>query len=314
MNWETIKDSSNKYFINSNGDVKGPSGKILKPILMTIGYYSVMFSLGNRKSVRRYIHKLVAETFIGEIGSDKVVNHINGNKLDNRLINLEIVSRMKNATHWASKNRNPDAGRKYKEYCDRGHELHTTQKKWRYCKVCRKNKKLGITYSPPEDTKWMEYNNSDYLISSDGRVWSNKRQKLLKPGINKPGYKYVIFRISGKSKVYAIHRLVVITHIKEISDGMVVDHIDGDKLNNDITNLRIVSVEQNLKEHRKRVRSFRTQGFKLSEKEVGHIKWLLQNTNLTQTEIGARYDVEQGHISSISLGLKWKHITPIQPN
>tara|TARA_B100000579_G_scaffold436964_2_gene464643 strand:- start:411 stop:1358 length:948 start_codon:yes stop_codon:yes gene_type:complete len=312
MKWKCIKDSNNKYYINSKGQVRGPSGKILKPTLLKIGYYSIAFSMGNYKVVRKYIHKLVAETFLGDIPKNKVVNHINGNKLDNRLSNLEIVSRLKNASHWSKKNRNPNAGRIFKEYCDRGHKLHIT-KKHRYCTECRKNRALGVKYYPPEDTKWIEYNHSNYLISKDGRVWSNKRQKLLKPGINKPGYKYVVLMINGQGKVHAIHRLVASVYIREMVEKEIVDHINGDKLNNNVENLRILSTKKNLEEHRKRVRGTKTQGFKLTEKDVAEIKWLLKNTDLNQNDISKRYGVVQSHVSQIHLGLKWKHIMPKEP-
>ena len=67
--------------------------KILRGTLTTDGY--VRISIGKRKTF--FVHRLIASYFIGD--STLEVNHINGNKLDNRLSNLEYVSRLGNMRH-----------------------------------------------------------------------------------------------------------------------------------------------------------------------------------------------------------------------
>lgn len=61
-------------------------------------YFVVHLSLNGRKP-NHYVHRLVAEAFIGPIAKGMTVNHINGNKLDNRLVNLEVVSHKSNIEH-----------------------------------------------------------------------------------------------------------------------------------------------------------------------------------------------------------------------
>lgn len=87
-----------------------------------------------------------------------------------------------------------------------------------------------------------------YYITSDGRVLSkNKdgRLKERKPEINHNGYKRVNLLKDGKYKKYFVHRLVAMAFIGEIPEGYQVNHIDSNRLNNDVNNLEIVTVSEN---------------------------------------------------------------------
>lgn len=87
--WRKISDKPN-YSISSNGDVRNDkTGRILKPYKNNSGYYQVM--LGSKTSPV-YIHRLVAKAFIPNPDDLPQVDHINGNKLDNRVDNLRWVT------------------------------------------------------------------------------------------------------------------------------------------------------------------------------------------------------------------------------
>jgi predicted DNA-binding protein YlxM (UPF0122 family) len=63
------------------------------------GYFQVtLFDEKNRK-ISAKIHRLVYETFVGKIDDGKEINHKDGNKQNNSLSNLEIVSRSENIKH-----------------------------------------------------------------------------------------------------------------------------------------------------------------------------------------------------------------------
>ena len=89
----------------------------------------------------------------------------------------------------------------------------------------------------------------DYLISSFGEVKSLKqgKEKLLKKSINTKGYYIVSLCKNGKSKSFQIHQLVAINFLNHIPNGlnMVVNHIDLNKKNNNLSNLEIVSNREN---------------------------------------------------------------------
>ena len=52
-----------------------------------------------RLTIDKFVHRVVYETFIGKIPHGKVINHINGNKQDNSLQNLEAISPSDNRLH-----------------------------------------------------------------------------------------------------------------------------------------------------------------------------------------------------------------------
>lgn len=76
-----------------------------------------------------------------------------------------------------------------------------------------------------------------------------KSQRKYKEHIIKPKYTsrywYVQLMHNGIKKDYRLHRLVYRAFIGEIPDGMVIDHIDGNRNNNNIHNLRCVTRHEN---------------------------------------------------------------------
>jgi hypothetical protein len=85
------------YEISQNGNVRRVGvNNNLKPCL-TSGYPSLSLWM-NGKQYRRYIHRLMAETYLGDCSTFEI-NHIDGVKLNNNLSNLEIVSPTENMHH-----------------------------------------------------------------------------------------------------------------------------------------------------------------------------------------------------------------------
>lgn len=87
----------------------------------------------------------------------------------------------------------------------------------------------------------------DYLISDDGRVYSLKSQRYLTPELSATGYYKVILYNKGKRKVFRIHRLVAQAFIPNTNNKPEVDHINRNKLNNRVENLRWCTSSENKK-------------------------------------------------------------------
>ncbi len=85
----------------------------------------------------------------------------------------------------------------------------------------------------------------NYLIYEDGRVYSKKRKKFLKSRLEKKGYYVVDLCKDGKKKLCKIHRLIALHYIPLVDGKDMVDHIDQNKTNNDISNLRWVNSSEN---------------------------------------------------------------------
>jgi len=69
--------------------------------------------------------------------------------------------------------------------------------------------------------------------------------KLLKPAISKTGYPRVLLMFDGIRKNISVHRLVAIAFIENELNKETVNHIDGNKLNNCVSNLEWASVKEN---------------------------------------------------------------------
>lgn len=91
-------DINDKYIILSNGSLIGKDGTIKKPQLDSKGYLRVQIYVGG-KPVTEKVHRLVARHFIPNPDNKPQVNHIDGDKTNNYIENLEWVTNKENSDH-----------------------------------------------------------------------------------------------------------------------------------------------------------------------------------------------------------------------
>ena len=86
-----------------------------------------------------------------------------------------------------------------------------------------------------------------YDVCENGEIFSNvgKRKKIIGK-ISKAGYRMVVLTINGKKTYKNVHRLVAELFIENISGLTQVNHKDGDKINNNVSNLEWITPKGNL--------------------------------------------------------------------
>lgn len=87
------------YEVNENGEVRnGKTGYVLKLQPTKDEYYSVSLRVNNRPRMCR-VHRLVAMAFIPNPENKPIVNHKDGNRINNKVENLEWVTYSENTQH-----------------------------------------------------------------------------------------------------------------------------------------------------------------------------------------------------------------------
>lgn len=141
--WKKSTDSKRRiYFVSNLGNVKSRDKngveKILKFGVDSCGYKTVSISGKNRTS---RVHKLVSDIFLEKNGYDQIVDHINGDKLDNRASNLRFCSRESN--YW-NQNKRSKCSSKYKG-------VHYFKLKGGfYSEICKNKKRTYLGYFKDE--------------------------------------------------------------------------------------------------------------------------------------------------------------------
>ena len=76
-----------------------------------------------------------------------------------------------------------------------------------------------------------------YAITDDGKLFSNRSNKFLRPATDKYGYLYYVISIDGKRKTIKAHRLVAMAFIPNPENKPTVDHKNGIRSDNRVENL-----------------------------------------------------------------------------
>jgi hypothetical protein len=236
------------------------------------GYLYVHVHMKDSKDMSLRIHRLVAEAFVknDDPKNKDQVNHIDGDKTNNKAENLEWVTQSENLKHAVKEGLLKTQARKICRYDKEDKLLNTYDSiaqaaektgidDGSICKVCKNiNKSAGGYKWKYEDdsilcpcvakddeplTKIKDYPN--YGVSKSGQVYSYLRERYLVP-VELDGYHRVFITNESGRKGLFIHRLVAETFIPNTDDEKKqVNHKNMIKTDNNVKNLEWVTQSEN---------------------------------------------------------------------
>jgi hypothetical protein len=251
MEWLDI-DGYAEYKISPSGQILSPYGRLLKLTPRPSGYVRVsLHSDGVGKSLA--VHRLVAQHFLPNPDDLPVVNHINGNRSDNRVANLEWVTvAQNNARKVRAAKRGPKRGvvqetldgvvvRTWPAIVDAARALGASRTTIGRCCSGKIKSAGGFRWKYSEEEipgeEWLTatIGGRSYEVSSKGRVRTLQ-------GVPVHGGK------SGRYRSFdnqLVHRLVARAFHPMVDGKSLVNHIDGDTTNNCAENLEWATHTEN---------------------------------------------------------------------
>lgn len=117
----------------------------------------------------------------------------------------------------------------------------------------------GFFYGDIMHSKTLSINERLVTVFDDGKIFREpftdsigrfRVGTFLKQDISKKGYARVCLRVSGEVIRMSVHRVVAKAFLDDYSEDLQVDHIDGNTINNHISNLRMLTGSENSRAHR----------------------------------------------------------------
>lgn len=155
-----------------------------------------------------------------------------------------------------------------------------------------------------------------YSTTKDGRVFSTRQYPngiWMKPQVNHDGYHRFFLRSNGKKWSTVAHRLVWLAWVGPIPAGKEINHRNGRKNDNRLSNLEVVTHAENVRHAIQTGLTIHLSGethgrARLKASQVREIRKRYAKGGVTQKELANRYLVDSSQISKIVTRQLWQHV------
>lgn len=149
-----------------------------------------------------------------------------------------------------------------------------------------------------------------------GKIFKRRQRPLVydtwRELVQTPDHKgYIRLKISHRGKIYKLlaHRIVLISAHGAVPEGMEPDHINRDKTDNRLENLRFVTRQGNA-DNRNRLdwTGIRNGRSKLNPDTVRELR-ALRTVGVSVREICSRFGISKGTYSAVVSGITWREVS-----
>ena len=158
---------------------------------------------------------------------------------------------------------------------------------------------------------WKKSLSGEYWVSEYGDIVNATTGYKLQPSLNKHGYLVTAQRVSGGNGS-SVHRIVYSSFLGEIPDGLCINHLDGNKANNHISNLELCTYKENT-DHAYRLGL--AEGKKGEDNSQAKIKeetvlaaYSMFEKGYSNDQVGSILGITSKHVSLLRNGKRWKHL------
>jgi hypothetical protein len=268
VQWKHVTNYE-EYLVSNTGLIKSlKTNKLMSINNLRGGYRSLQMNADTLK-----VHIIVAKEFIPNDDPLKnIVNHIDADRLNNNVSNLEWVTIAENNRHGYIVGNNHTTKRAVLQLTEEGETIRhfesfkeasesTGVDSGSIANVCKGKVHHAGGYrwkfafanpnelhdNPPDMTNFVQIKGfPNHQISKEGTIYSTRFKKLMKIQINADGYKIVSLANNNNKKTFLVHRLVAEHYIPKIKGKDFVNHIDSNKLNSNVDNLEWMTNSENM--------------------------------------------------------------------
>lgn len=155
-----------------------------------------------------------------------------------------------------------------------------------------------------------------YEVTRTAKVRNALTQQQLQPGVASHGYPTVSLRRGfGPPKTWCLHTLVLSAFVGPRPSGHCCRHLDGNKLNNNLSNLAWGSYAENAADmavHGTRIRGQKYKSARVSDDSAAEIRAL--KGVMSQSALAKIYGVSPAAVQAVYDGRTWKHVRSLGVN